>query len=259
MQTLKDKVVVITGSTSGIGKGIAEFFAAQGAHVMVHGLEQAVGHSLVNAFQSRGSKAAYILSDISQPEGCEALINEAVKHFDKLDVLINNAGRNIFTGIEKTRLEDWQLAIDTDLRSAWLCSKAAIPYMPRGSAMINIASNHAFYTMPGCFPYNVAKAGVLALTQSLALELAPKGIRANAICPGYIDTPICDAYFATFPEPTVERQRVERLHPLARIGTPEDIARAARFLALEKEPGFMTGTHLLIDGGRSILMQDPQS
>jgi NAD(P)-dependent dehydrogenase (short-subunit alcohol dehydrogenase family) len=166
-------------------------------------------------------------------------------------VLVNNAGANVFGGVLDTDVATWNRCLDLDLRAVWLCSRAAARVMD-GGAIVNVASNHAFATLPGVFPYNVAKAAVLALTQSLAIELAP--IRVNAVCPGYIDTPINDAYFDGFADPAAERARVEELHPLRRIGRPQEVARAIRFLAHD---GFTTGTTLTIDGGRSALMQDP--
>lgn len=251
------KVAIITGSTSGIGQAIAHYFAARGARVVIHGRDRNAGEQVLAEIRQSAGEATMMTADITSPDACEALVDHAVEHFGALDILVNNAGRNIFTGTLKSTLEDWQTCLDTDLRASWLCAKAAARHMPHGSAIVNVASNHAAATIPGCFPYNVAKAGVLALSQSLALELAPQGIRVNTICPGYIDTPINDRYFGTFADPTAERQRVERLHPLGRIGRPEDVAKAARFLALEEESGFITGTHLTLDGGRSALLQDP--
>lgn len=250
--------ILVTGSTSGIGKGIALYLANLGHIVVVHGLERTDADRVRDSIVEAGGEALSVVGDIADPGQCAALVQDAVDGCGGLDVLVNNAGRNVFTGVLASDPADWEDAMNVDLRAAWLISRAAAPHMPPGSAIVNIASNHAFSTIPGCFPYNVAKAGVIALTQSLALELAPLGIRANAVCPGYIDTPINDTYFSTFADPDAERERVVRLHPARRLGTPQDVAHAVRFLALGEESGFITGTHLLVDGGRSALLQDPR-
>jgi NAD(P)-dependent dehydrogenase (short-subunit alcohol dehydrogenase family) len=241
--------VLVTGSTRGIGRATAELFAAHGAHVIVHGLED--DGETVEGIRSAGGKADFVAADLSEESAAERIVDFAMGHAGRLDVLVNNAGANVFGGVLDTDVATWNRCLDLDLRAVWLCSRAAARVMD-GGAIVNVASNHAFATLPGVFPYNVAKAAVLALTQSLAIELAP--IRVNAVCPGYIDTPINDTYFGGFADPAAERARVEALHPLRRIGRPEEVARAIRFLAHD---GFTTGTTLTIDGGRSALMQDP--
>jgi NAD(P)-dependent dehydrogenase (short-subunit alcohol dehydrogenase family) len=254
---LDGKVVVVTGSTSGIGRGIAIDIAAQGARVLVHGRDEARGREVLDELVSRGADARLFLGDLGASDRCEAIIQAAVAAWGRVDILVNNAGGNYFTGVEGTSLESWQECLNIDLRAAWLCAKAAVPFMARGSAIVTMSSDLALRTNPGWFPYNVAKAGMLALTQSLALDLAPRGIRANAIIPGWIDTPINDRHYATFPDPEAERRRVLSLHPLGRVGTPVDIARAVRFLALDEESGFITGVSLIVDGGRSARTEDP--
>lgn len=227
-------VVLVTGATRGIGKATADLFAAHGATVIRHGLDD-----------------GDIAADLAREAAAERVVRFAVERAGRLDVLVNNAGANVFGGVLDTDVATWNRCLDLDLRAVWLCSKAAARVMD-GGAIVNVASNHAFATLPGVFPYNVAKAGVLALTQSLAVELAP--IRVNAVCPGYIDTPINDTYFGGFADPAAERARVEALHPLGRIGRPEEVAEAIRYLATA---GFTTGTTLTVDGGRSALLQDP--
>lgn len=254
------RIVIVTGSTSGIGIGIARAFAAAGDEVVVHGRSAERGEGVLREIGAAlpGARLRLHLGDLSDPAECEALVAFATEPNGRVDVVVNNAGTNVFTGVMDTTLDDWQRAIDLDLRASWLCARAAAPRMPPGSAIVNVSSNHAFSTLPGSFPYNVAKAGMLALTQSLAMELAERGVRANAICPGYIDTPLNDLYFAGFADPEAERARVRRMHPIGRMGTVDDIARAALFLASAEDSGFMTGTYLLVDGGRSTLMEDPR-
>lgn len=251
------RTVVITGSTRGIGQATAEVFGRDGAHVVVHGRDQAAGAEVVRRIRSAGGDADFVAVDLRADEAGHELAVFALEVSGRLDVLVNNAGANVFVGALRAAPEDWDTCMRLDLRAVWRCSAAAAAVMSRPGAIVNVSSNHAYSTLPGAFPYNVAKAGVLALTQSLAIELAERRIRVNTVCPGYIDTPINDAYFEAFPDPAAERVRVEALHPLGRIGLPEEVAYAIRFLASDEHSGFTTGTHLLIDGGRSTLMQDP--
>lgn len=251
------RVALVTGATGGIGSAIASSFADAGAKVVIHGLERQRGEESASRLRSQGTDARYIYADVGDASQCARLVEEAAEAFGRIDVLVNNAGRNVFAGVANATLEQWNSCIDVDLRAPWLLAKAALEHMPPGSAIVNIASNHAQSTLPGVFPYNVSKAGVLALTTSLAIEFAAHGIRANSISPGYVDTPINDAYFATFPDPMNERRRVEALHLVGRIGLPVDVASATLFLANTELAGFITGANLLVDGGRGTLMQDP--
>jgi NAD(P)-dependent dehydrogenase (short-subunit alcohol dehydrogenase family) len=257
---MSGRVVVVTGSTSGIGAGIARRFALDGESVVVHGRSQERGAAILAELRDEAPRAdvRLCLGDLTDPAAPERLIAFAAKATGQVDVLVNNAGTNVFTGVLASTLEDWEHAIALDLRAAWLCARAAATRMPRGSAIVNIGSNHAWSTLPGSFPYNVAKAGLVALTQSLAIELAPLGIRANLVAPGYIDTPLAEDWFGSFADPEAERARVRRLHPAGRIGTPDDVARAVRYLASADESGFVTGTTLLLDGGRATGLEDPR-
>lgn len=252
----RDRTVLVTGSTRGIGLGVAKAFAAAGARVVLHGRDTEAGAAAVAAFTAAGGTATFTAQDLADPEAPARLVSFAHDWSGRLDVLINNAGANTFTGVLGTTLDQWDHALNLDLRAAWLATAAAARVMEPGSAIVNVASNHAVSTIPGAFPYNVAKAGMLALTQSSALELASLDIRVNALCPGYIDTPINDTYFGTFPDPAAERARVEAIHPSGRLGTVDEVAVAALFLA-SPACQFMTGSTLTLDGGRSALLQDP--
>jgi NAD(P)-dependent dehydrogenase (short-subunit alcohol dehydrogenase family) len=249
--------ILITGATGGIGRATALYFAYLGADVVLHGRDLAAAEELRARIVSLGGESSVVLGDLRDADACRQVATAAVSATGQLDVLVNNAGANVFGGTMGATLKDWDDCINLDLRAAWLCSKAAAPHMPTGSAIVNVSSNHATSTLAGVFPYNVAKAGVNALTQSLAIELADREIRVNAVAPGYIDTPINDAYFATFDNPVATRRSVELLHLSQRIGSAEEVAYAIEFLADSERSGFTTGTVLTLDGGRSALMQDP--
>lgn len=251
------RTVVVTGATRGIGKAIALAFGATGAHVAVHGRDEAAAEDVARFVRECGGEATVAIGDLRDPDVCERVIQSSASRTGRIDVLVNNAGANHFTGILDTTLDQWQACIDLDLRAPWLCARAAAAIMPPGGSIVNLTSNHARATLPGSFPYNVAKAGADALTQALAIDLAPRGIRVNAIAPGYVDTEINDQYFATFPDPERARRHAERLHLTGRLARSEEIAAAAVFLADSALSGSTTGTVLTIDGGRAALMQDP--
>jgi len=254
------RVIVVTGSTSGIGYATAVRFCRNGDQVMLHGLDNQFGAGVVDRLTTDVPNAdVHLLTgDLRDPAVCSEVIAAAAERFGKIDVLVNNAGAGPFIGVMETDVEQWDDSININLRPAWLCTKAAVPHMAPGSSVVNISSNHAFYTMPGAFPYNTGKAGLLALTQSLAIELAPVGIRANAVCPGWIRVEKTDAHFNRLPDRAAAEARLFAIHPLGRIGEPGDIAEAVMFLASEERAGFITGTQLTVDGGRSTLMEDPE-
>jgi NAD(P)-dependent dehydrogenase (short-subunit alcohol dehydrogenase family) len=168
------RTVIITGSTSGIGRATAELFAAGGAHVVVHGLEPDQAAEMAEMIEATGGSATTALLDLRDFSSAQRLIDHALDVTGRVDVLVNNAGANGFRGILGATLADWDGCLDLDLRAVWLCAQAAARVMRPGSAIVNVSSRHATSTLPGAFPYNVAKAAVLALTQSLAID-SPTG------------------------------------------------------------------------------------
>jgi len=253
------RVIVITGSTSGIGYATARRFCRAGHRVMLHGLDDEFAATVLSRLHVdvADAEATLLTGDLDDPTTSSKLIDTAVENYGHIDVMVNNAGASAFHGVMGTNLEQWELSLNINLRPAWLCTQAAVPHMPSGSSVVNIASNHAFFTMSGSFPYNTAKAGVLALTQSLAIELAPQGIRANAVCPGWIYVEKTQEYLDGFADPEAEARRLAALHLTGRLGAPDDIAEVVYFLASEKRAAFINGTHITVDGGRSSLMEDP--
>ena len=243
-------IAIVTGSTKGIGAGIAKRLAAEGATVVVNGRSEDDGEEVVEAIRADGGEATFIKADMRDPAAIAALVEETADRYGQIDVLVNNAGVQTETTATEATIDDWEFVVETDFRSFWLCVKHAVEHMPEGSSILNMSSNHAFLTMPGLFPYNAVKAGINGMTRALALELGPLGIRVNTINPGWIEIERTQEELSDD-----DRQRVEAMHPLGRIGTPEDVAATVSFLTSD-EASFITGTSLLVDGGRTAVMQD---
>ena len=185
------------------------------------------------------------------------MAEKAQDAFGAPDILVNNAGINVFHDPLSTTDEEWRRCMSVDLDGVWNCTRAVLPAMLEAGrgAIVNIASTHSFKIIPGCFPYPVAKHAVLGLTRALAIEYAARGIRVNAIAPGYIETPIAINYWNTFPDPEAEKRRAYDLHPPKRVGRPEEVAWTAVFLASDEAP-FINAETIVIDGGRSVLYHD---
>ncbi|MCY4780639.1 SDR family oxidoreductase [Sphingobacterium sp. UT-1RO-CII-1] len=254
---LSDKIVFISGGVSGIGLGIAQVFAQAGAQVIVCAeLEET--HPLVYRLKdSLGSSLwHYYKADVTDVAVIETMVKNIQSTYGKIDVLVSNAGKNIFSPVEECTQEDWNFNQKLNLEAHWQLAKAIKPLLAAsGDALVVlIGSNHAFSSMPGCFPYSVAKAGLLAMVRSIAMEWGP-GIRAVGIAPGFIDTPGNQEWFDSFDDPIVARANTVNLHPVKRLGTAEEIGGWCVFLA-SKYGAFANGTTYLIDGGRSALMQD---
>lgn len=244
-----EETIIVTGSTRGIGKGIAERFAREGAAVVVTGRTVADGEAVVDTLRDEGHTATFLRADMREPDDIERLVEETVAEYGQIDVLVNNAGVETETSVTKATMDDWELVLETDFRSFWLCAKTAVDHMPAGSSIINVSSNHAFLTMPEMFPYNAIKAGINGMTRAMALDLGPD-IRVNTVNPGWIAI-----------ERTVDgmdkdyREQLESLHPVGRLGTPADVAGAVTFLASD-DAAFVTGASLVVDGGRTAVLQD---
>lgn len=253
---LTDKRVLVTGASDGVGAGVARVLAKAGCRVVGTGSVPR-DHPRALAFCEAVSPF-YLSGDLHDPEVPARLVEAAVAALGGLDIVISNAGRNSFHGAAASTEDDWQDCMNLNLASHWRLAKAARPHLKESShgVVVLMTSNHAYSTIPGCFPYNVAKTALTGMVQALAIEWGPS-IRVVGVAPGFIDTPGNQAWFDSFPDPVLERRLTEDNHPVGRIGTPEEVGNLCAFLA-SPLAGFITGNTILMDGGRSALLQDGQ-
>ncbi len=247
--SLKDRVAVVTGGSRGIGRAIALEFAARGAAVVVnyHKSPEAA-NEVVKQIVDAGGKAAAFQADVSNFKQAEDLVKFALETFGDLHILVNNAGITRDTLIMMMSEADWDAVIDTNLKSTFNCSKAAVKHMMRKryGRIVNIASVAGQMGNPGQANYSASKGGQIALTKSLGRELATRNITVNALAPGFVDTEILDA----MSQETLESAL--KMVPLGRKGKPEEIAYAAAFLASD-QAGYITGQVLGVDGGMAMM------
>jgi len=244
MGTLKGAVVVVTGSSRGIGRAIAEELAHDGAKVVVnyHKSKEAA-EDLVAKLQQDGCEAVAFQADVSDAAQAANLIGEAVNRFGRIDVLVNNAGKNVDRTMKNLSIEDWDEVIQSDLSSCFYTVKAALPYFmqQKSGKIINISSANGQIPSFGQANYSAAKAGILGFTRTAALELARSNVTVNAICPGYIATEMVKAI------PEKQMEALLARVPLGRVGTPQEVARAVRYLIVDGD--YYTGATLSMNGG----------
>ena len=247
---LAHKVALITGGTSGIGEATAILFAKEGAKIAITGRNQKRGHSVVEQILQSGGKAIFIAADVHRAEDCCRAVDETIKTFGKLDVLFNNAGVFYPHSILDCTEDEWDLQMDINLKGAFLMSKFALPGMiERGSGVI--IHNSSGWGVAGgdaAAAYCASKGGLVLLTKAMAIDHGRQGIRVNCICPGDVDTPMLpeDARLRGMKWSDYLAGCADR--PLGRIGMPDEIAKAALFLASD-DSSFMTGAALVVDGG----------
>ncbi|MCX6012712.1 MAG: 3-oxoacyl-[acyl-carrier-protein] reductase [Chloroflexi bacterium] len=243
---LSNKVAIVTGSGRGIGKAIALKLSGYGTTVVVNDLEGSPGAPQVVAeIESKGGKALLVYGNISKAEDVIKLVNQTVEVLGKIDIMVNNAGIIRDKLLMRMTEEDWDMVMDINLRGAFLCSREVVKHMikQRSGRIINIASIIGMMGNGGQSNYAAAKAGLIALTKSVAKEVASRGITVNAVAPGFIMTDMTAKQ-----QQDSQREEYEKLIPLGRFGVPEDVANAVAFLASE-EASYITGHVLKVDGG----------
>ncbi len=257
MHRFEHAVAIVTGGGQGIGEATARRLAAEGAAIVIAELDPERGERVAVSIRADGGRAIGVPSDVTQPDSLARMVEVTRDQFGPPTVLVNNAGIAVFDDPLKLSDEDWRRCFGVDLDGVWYATRAVLPAMLEAGhgSVVNVASVHSFQIIPHCFPYPVAKHGVIGLTRALAVEYGRAGLRFNAVCPSYVDTQIGIDYFATFPDPAAEKKRVDDMHPVGRTAQPDEIAAAIAFLAAD-ECGFMTGTSLMVDGGRSVLYHD---
>jgi NAD(P)-dependent dehydrogenase (short-subunit alcohol dehydrogenase family) len=249
---LANRVVLITGGTSGMGRATALLFAREGARVAITGRHEGRGREVVEEIRRASGQAIFVRHDVRLAADCRRAVDETVRAFGRLDVLFNNAGVFFPRTVPDCPEEEWDLTIDINLKGTFLMSKYALPVMiaQKSGVIINNSSGWGIQGGDAAASYCASKGGVVLLTKAMAIDHGRQGIRVNCICPGDVETPMLpqdakqrgmtwDAYLAG-----------AALRPLGRIGTPDEIARAVLFLASD-DSSFMTGAALVVDGGGS--------
>ena len=250
---LGDLVAVVTGAAQGIGRAIAEQLHAKGARLLLVDCNEAGVSAVAESLGKDGGPGAnFLVTDLADPLAIKTLAAKVSALEVGVNVLVNNAGIELDLPLEEISAEVFDRIIAVNLRAPLLLSQALVPLFPKtGGAIVNISSIHADHAFPNAIPYACSKAGLIALTRNLALELAPRRIRVNAICPGYIDTPMWDEWLRTTSDPEAVASETVALHPLGRRGLPCDVASAAIYLA-SSHTSWITGTSLVVDGGLTV-------
>nr|WP_249192131.1 glucose 1-dehydrogenase [Burkholderia ambifaria] len=245
---LQDKVALVTGGNSGIGRSTALLFAREGARVAIASRRIDEGLAVVEEIRSAGGDAMFVKTDVSRAEDCANAVAQTVKQFGRLDIAFNNAGVEAFgNAVADTDEATWDFVVDINLKGVFLAMKYEIPELLKtgGGSIINMSSTYGLVASAfgGC-AYHASKAGILGLTKAAALEYAKQKIRVNAICPAFVATAMVEKFL----DETHMTDQIKSFHPIGRLGTEEEIAQAVVFLASDAS-SFMTGTALSVDGG----------
>lgn len=249
---LKDRIAIVTGGGSGIGRATALLFASEGATIIVADTDEKTGKETVQLIISANGNAEFVTCDVSQSPDVRKLTDTAVNKFEKIDILFNNAGIAGQHPVTEISEADWDRVLAVNLRGVFLCSKYAIPHMVKngGGVIVNTASAVGLVGSAGQASYCASKGGVVLLTKAMALDYAKDNIRVNCICPGVVRTPLVERFLSGFKGE--ERAKMEEMFrsvsPLNRYSQPEEIARGVLYLASD-DASFVTGIALPIDGG----------
>lgn len=248
---LRDKICLITGAGSGIGQSTAKLFAAEGASVVVNDLDEAKGEQTVAEIAADGGTALFVRADVTKPDEVARLTERTLERFGRVDVLFNNAGISGVGMLHEVEPDDWDRIMDINIKGVYLPGKYVVPHMMerRSGSIINMSSCVAEIGLARRASYAATKGAVLALTKAMQVDYAPYGIRVNALLPGTILTPFVENYLRnSYDDPEAGLESIKKRQLGEQLGRPEDVARAALFLASD-ESKFMMGSPLYIDGG----------
>ena len=246
---LKDKVCVVTGAGAGIGRAIALEMAREGGRVVAADINEPAAAQTARQIQEAGGEAIAVATDVSDPDSVIRLAAQTQQRFGDAAVLVNNAAIQISKLVEDTTPEEWHRQMSINVGGVFLCSKHFLSQLRRTrGAIVNLSSVNGFFVEPMCAGYCATKGAIIAFTKAMAIDHGWEGIRINCICPGYIDAGLAEAYFQAQPDPAAARAAAGKLHALGRVGRPEEVARAAVFLA-SADASFITGSALVVDGG----------
>ncbi len=247
---LSNKIGVVTGAGSGIGRTTALLFSEEGAKVAIVEIDKKRGQETVDMIKEKGGEALFVLTDITDPSQVKSMVNKVVEAYGNIDILVNNAGLYVQGDVINTREEQWDEIMAVNLRAAFLCCKYCIPQMIKsgGGVVINVSSEAGIVAIKNQVAYNVSKAGLISLTKSTALDFISQNIRANCVCPGTTETPLVASALAKQADPEKARRELEKVRPANRLGKPEEIAYGILYLASDESP-YATGAVLSVDGG----------
>lgn len=246
----QDKVVVVTGASVGIGEAALVAFAREGARVALVDKNIESAKPVVELLEQEGHEVLVVRADVAVEADVRVMVEQVLARWNRLDVLVNNAGIYIQGDVTQTSLEDWERIMAVNVTGAFLCSKYAVqPMIAQGyGVIVNVASEAGLVGIQGQVVYNVSKGAMIALTRSCAVDLAAHGIRVNSVCPGTTETPLVKAAVSRAPDPAAARRQLESCRPANRLGTPQEIASAILYLA-DDNAAYATGAVLSIDGG----------